>query len=138
MDAIALPAVATKKIVEKLARANGNRRTRILDLSDVIAAVVEACKAPGKLVVRNAGTVANAYKYRAETTTVAVVCVPGNGIFVDLGVGDAKSGSAGSAIGALSGISPRHRPETVAAQVFEWLATRSVKVGSVRRVAAAA
>lgn len=61
--------LSEKSIEEQLAEANGNRRTRTLELSEVME-LVEEVSDDCPFILEDAGRVANSYKYRATTTSV--------------------------------------------------------------------
>jgi uncharacterized protein (TIGR02996 family) len=75
-------------IFGNLEKANGKRRTRTLDESDVINTVIRATEKGWAWV--NGGTVANAYGYPAVTTWILAVKKADGTIAVDAGEGSAS------------------------------------------------
>ena len=62
--------MATSKLQQALNQANGSRRTRLLDLDDIVRAASQL--QPGQHVFLHGGHVANAYGYPARATGAAV------------------------------------------------------------------
>jgi hypothetical protein len=81
-----------EQIVSAVARANGKRQMRLLTLKDVYGTIQEALD--DGYGWTKAGTVANAYKDRAYTSTVFAVRRSNGNVVVAIGVIDAHKGSS--------------------------------------------
>ncbi len=92
-----------------LARANGRRRTRTLDLADCVSCARNAlADADGTFWVHG-GTVANAYKY-PSSQTVCVAVVRSNGT-VRVGVAVTSGSKGSSPTTPVTGLPKNARPE---------------------------
>jgi hypothetical protein len=76
-------------IKSKLDSANGRRRVRTCDMSDVAQAVREAIR--DGIGGARGGVVANNYGYPARTTRIATVRLRAGAILVDVGTGNART-----------------------------------------------
>ena len=86
--------MATSKLQQALNQANGKRRTRLLDLDDVVRAASRL--QPGQHVFLHGGHVANAYGYPSRATG-AVVWIPAGkrAAFATIAVVNAQRGCTG-------------------------------------------
>jgi len=86
--------MATSKLQQALNQANGRRRTRLIDLDDIVWAASRL--RPGQHVFLHGGHVANAYSYPASATG-AVVWIPAGkrSAFASIKLVDAQRGCTG-------------------------------------------
>jgi hypothetical protein len=91
----ALCGQTVEQIEAQLKAANGNRRTRTLDLDDVMMAILRAAlNADQPYQAVGGGTVANAYRYPAEQVVFGAVRRSDGTVRIAFGVANAQKGSS--------------------------------------------